>query len=183
MSGLSISIRMTGYSTIEGCIRQSLNTPKKLRVCVSEHTIYKQSDNLTKDTHMNKPYKTLHDIKARVTARWNHPNCKFQRGDHAEVSAQVLPREYVGTDGNIRPGRSHVSQIKQRRVSRVGKVIAVSCLENGNIRSNHGHASHLPERMYTRYYIQFSDGVIMGYDSHHLKPAFDWSKRSEYRQA
>ena len=119
-------------------------------------------------------YKTLHDIKARVTARWNHKNCKFQRGDHAEVSAQVLPREYVGTDGSIKPGNSYVSQLKQRRVGRVGKVLAVSCLPDGRIRGD-GYPG--PSRMYTKYYIQFSDGVIQGFDSHHLNPAFDWSKR------
>ena len=117
-------------------------------------------------------YKTLHDIQARVTARWSHPNCKFKRGDHAEVSAQVLPREYVRSDGSISPGNSYVSKIKQRRVGRVGKVIAVSCNALGKIRSNHGGASHVAERMYTRYYIQFTDGVIMGYDSHHLNEAF-----------
>ena len=121
-----------------------------------------------------KPYKTLHDIKARVTARWNHPNCKFQRGDHAEVSAQVLPREYVKMDGGIGTGTSYVSQVKQRRVGRVGKVVAVSCTESGTIRSREDHYTRgESSRMYTRYYIQFSDGVIMGFDSHHLKPAFD----------
>lgn len=123
------------------------------------------------------PYKTLHDIKARVTARWNHPNCKFQRGDHAEVSAQVLPREWVSQDDcggrRIRAGRTYVSQVKQRRVGRVGRVVAVSCLKNGQIRSQSDHWTQgLPSRMYTRYYVQFSDGVIMGFDSHHLRRAF-----------
>ena len=117
-----------------------------------------------------KPYKTLHDIKARVTARWTHPRCKFQRGDHAEVSMNVLPRDYLKMGGGIGEGHSHVSKIKQRRVGRVGRVIAVSCLKNGRIRS---HGYDTPSRMYTRYYIQFTDGVIMGFDSHHLKRAFD----------
>ena len=126
-----------------------------------------------------KTYKTLHDIKARVTARWKHKNCKFHRGDYAEVSAQVLPREWVNRDdcGNkkIKAGLSYVSQIKQRRVGRVGKVIAVSCTPDGKIRGK--SEKGFCERMYTRYYIQFSDGVIQGFDSHHLKPAFDWNKR------
>lgn len=124
------------------------------------------------------PYKTLHDIKARVTARWKHNNCKFQPGDHAEVSAQVLPREYVKMDGGIGEGHSYVSQVKQRRVGRVGKVIAVSCLKNGRIRSGEDHWTQgLPSRQYTRYYIQFRDGIIMGFDSHHLNLAFG-SKRT-----
>lgn len=118
-------------------------------------------------------YKNLHDIKARVTARWKHSNCKFQRGDYAEVSAQVLPREYVKMDGGIANGHSYVSKVKQRRVGRIGKVVAVSCLPCGRIRSNFGASGYNgPSRMYTRYYIQFKDGVIMGFDSHHLKKAF-----------
>ena len=118
-------------------------------------------------------YKTLHDIKARVTARWKHKNCKFQRGAFAEVNANVIPREWVGHDGTIIAGRSYVSNVKQRRVGRVGKVVAVSCLENGRIRSNDTtYKTGGPTRMYTRYYIQFKDGVIMGFDSHHLNKAF-----------
>lgn len=122
---------------------------------------------------MKQAYKTVQDIKANVTQQWSHPNCKFKPGDHAEVSAQVLPRQYVKMDGGIGDGHSYVSQIKQRRVGRVGKVLAVSCLSNGRIRSGEDHWTQgLPSRMYTKYYIQFKDGVIMGYDSHHLNRAF-----------
>lgn len=117
-------------------------------------------------------YKTLHDIKARVTARWKHPNCKFQRGDYAEVSANVLPRQYVKMSGGIGEGHSYVSRKKQQRVAQVGRVIAVSCLRDGRIRNNRWDHGHTPSRMYTRYYVQFKDGEILGYDSHHLKPAF-----------
>ena len=117
-------------------------------------------------------YKELHDIKARVTARWKHPNCKFQRGDHAEVSAQVLPRQYVKMDGGIGDGHSYVSRKKQQRVGQVGRVIAVSCLPDGRIRNNRWDDGRTASRMYTRYYIQFKDGVILGYDSHHLNKAF-----------
>jgi hypothetical protein len=116
----------------------------------------------------------LHDIRARVTARWKHPRCKFKRGDFAEVSAQVLPRQYVRQDGKIAPGSSYVSKYKQRRAGQVGEVLAVSCLANGKIRSNDFRYSNGGvTRMFTRYYIQFSDGEILGYESHHLKPAFD----------
>lgn len=124
-----------------------------------------------------KPYKTLHDIKARVTARWKHPNCKFQRGDFAEVSADVLPRDYVKMDGGVGTGHSYVSKVKQRRVGRVGKVIAVSCLPDGRIRNNRWDHGRTASRMYTRYYVQFLDGVIMGFDSHHLNPAFNMRKK------
>ena len=117
-------------------------------------------------------YKTLHDIRARVTARWKHPNCKFQPGDYAEVSANVLPRQYVKMSGGIGEGHSYVSHKKQQRVAQVGRVIAVSCLRDGRIRNNRWDQGHTPSRMYTRYYVQFKDGEILGYDSHHLKPAF-----------
>ena len=124
------------------------------------------------------PYKTLHDIKARVTARWSHKNCKFQRGDHAEVTAQVLPRQYVKMDGGIGEGHSYVSKKKQTRVGQIGRVVAVSCLPDGRIRSDFASAMRGgASRMYTRYYIQFRDGEILGYDSHHLKPAFDLRNR------
>jgi hypothetical protein len=121
-------------------------------------------------------YKNLHDIKARVTARWKHPNCKFQRDDYAEVAAQVLPREWVHQDecGNrrIKAGTSYVSKVKQARAGQVGKVIAVSCLPSGRIRSNDWGRDGQPTRMFTRYYIQFRDHTIMGFESHHLKKAF-----------
>jgi hypothetical protein len=117
-------------------------------------------------------YKNLHDIKARVTARWKHPNCKFQRGDYAEVTAQVLPRQYVKMDGGIGEGHSYVSRKKQSRVAQIGRVVAVSCLPDGRIRSNDWGRNGQSTRMFTRYYIQFRDGEIMGYESHHLNKAF-----------
>jgi len=116
-------------------------------------------------------YKNLHDIKARVTARWKHPKCKFQRGDYAEVSAQVLPRQYVKMDGGIGDGHSYVSRKKQTRVGQIGRVRAVSCMPDGRIRSNTYKYPH-NTRMFTRYYIQFKDGEILGYDSHHLRAVF-----------
>lgn len=116
---------------------------------------------------MTTVYKTVEDIKARVKTDWTHKNHKFRPGSFAEVSANVLPREFVDLNGKIRPGRSYVSNVKQRRVARVGKVLAVSCTPDGLTR---GKAQNgFCERMYTRYYIQFRDNVIMGYDSHHLK--------------
>lgn len=127
---------------------------------------------------MAKPYTSTSDIKAHVTTDWSHHNCKFQQGDFAEVSVQVLPREYVGVPkmdqcwtNRIRPGQSYVSEVKQRRVGRVGKVLAVSCTPDGKIRgqARNGYC----ERMYTKYYVQFRDGVILGYDSHHLNKAFE----------
>ena len=116
-------------------------------------------------------YTKYHHIKAHVTSQWGHHRCKFHPGDYAEVSAQVLPRQYVKMDGGIADGHSYVSKKKQTRVGQIGRVMAVSCLPDGRIRSN-TYRNHQNTRMFTRYYIQFKDGEILGYDSHHLNRAF-----------
>jgi hypothetical protein len=103
-------------------------------------------------------YKTLHDIRARVTARWNNPRCKFQRGDRAQVNEKVLRCD------------AWVSGKKQRKCGSVGTVIAVSCLADGRIRNNgdNGRRKGAPMRQFTKYYVQFANGVILGFESHHL---------------
>jgi hypothetical protein len=103
-------------------------------------------------------YKTLHDIKARVTARWNNPRCKFKRGDQAQVNEKVLRCD------------AWVSDKKQRKCGSTGTVIAVSCLKDGRIRNNGGGrtAPGAPMRQFTKYYVQFEDQTILGYESHHL---------------
>ncbi len=103
-------------------------------------------------------YKTLHDIKARVTARWNNPRCKFKRGDRAQVNGKVLRAD------------AWVSGKKQRKCGSVGTVIAVSCLADGRIRNNgdNGRRVGAPMRQFTKYYVQFANDVIMGFESHHL---------------
>jgi len=116
-------------------------------------------------------YTKIDHIKAHVTSQWDHHRCKFQPGDYAEVSAQVLPRQYVKMDGGISDGHSHVSKKKQTRVAQIGRVRAVSCLPDGRIRSN-TYKNDQSTRMFTRYYVQFKDGEILGYDSHHLNMAF-----------
>jgi hypothetical protein len=123
-------------------------------------------------------YKTTQQIRAHVRTDWSHSNCKFQPGDYAEVTAQVLPRQYVKMDGGIGDGHSYVSKKKQTRVAQIGRVRAVSCLPDGRIRSNRYKYPH-NTRMFTRYYIQFNDGEILGYDSHHLRPAFSLKSLTE----
>lgn len=118
-------------------------------------------------------YTELNHIKAHVTSEWGHHRCKFHPGDYAEVSAQVLARQYVKMDGGIGDGHSYVSRKKQTRVGQIGRVRAVSCLPDGRIRSTFENVTRgTSSRMFTRYYIQFKDGEILGYDSHHLKSAF-----------
>jgi hypothetical protein len=117
-------------------------------------------------------YTNVADIKARVKTDWSHGNHKFKPGAFVEVSKHVIPREWVAPTGVIVSGSSYVSQRKQRRVGRVGEVVAVSCTPSGKVR---GRAEGgFCERMYTRYYVQFKDDVILGYDSHHLDGATDY---------
>lgn len=129
-------------------------------------------------------YTTLHDIRARVTARWSHPRCKFQRGDYAQVLTDVLANEFVAADGKtIKSHHSYVSKRKQSRAGKVGRVIAVSCLKDGRIRSNDFRFSGGGvTRMFTRYYIQFSDGEIMGFESHHLRHAVNHGRSEQDRR-
>jgi hypothetical protein len=123
-------------------------------------------------------YKKLHDIRACVTTSWTHKNCKFQRGDFAQVSTNVLPREYITTNRNgfstIRPGRATISRRKQARAGQVGRVLAASCVNDGSRRMrNNDPATGTAIRQHTRYYMQFTDGEIMGFDSHLLSKAFN----------
>ena len=98
-------------------------------------------------------YNNIKDIKAVVKTDWSHGNHKFMPGSNAEVNTNIIPRDYVSKDGTIREGSSYESAPKQRRVGRIGKVVAVSCTKSG-------------------YYIQFCDNRIMGFHSHHLNKAF-----------
>lgn len=102
-------------------------------------------------------YKNLHDIRARVTARWKHGKCKFQRGDTALVNERVLPGTFKG-----RELPHWTSRKQQSRAGQTGTVIAVSCVSDGRIRGDGNR------RQYTRYYVQFADQQIQGFDSHYL---------------
>lgn len=103
-------------------------------------------------------YTKLHDIRARVTARWKNPRCKFKQNDLVEVNGKVLRCD------------AWVSEIKQRRCGQRARVLAVSCLADGRIRNNgdNGRRTGAPMRQFTKYYVQFEDQTIMGFESHHL---------------
>ena len=101
-------------------------------------------------------YTSINDIKANVTTKWSHPNCKFQRGDRVRVNAHVLPNVIS----------SYFSKPIQERAASEGHVIAVSCTPDGKIRGR--SANGFCERMYTRYYVQFADKSIFGIHSHAL---------------
>ena len=100
-------------------------------------------------------YTSINDIKANVTTKWSHPNCKFQRGDRVLLNKRRLCNYF--SKPIIEKGGSE------------GHVIAVSCTLDGKIRgrAQNGHC----ERMYTRYYVQFADKTIFGIHSHALELA------------
>ena len=113
-------------------------------------------------------YTTLNDIKANVTTKWSHPNCKFQRGDRVLVTHRVLPTKYTSVlDGKVRGVDSYFSKPIVEKAGNEGHVVGVSCTQDGKIRgrAQNGHC----ERMYTRYYVQFADKTIFGIHSHALQ--------------
>ena len=105
-------------------------------------------------------YTNTNQIRANVKTKWNHPNCKFQRGDRVVVNEYVLPCP----TGYGRSGAE--SQLQRDRAGEEGHVVAVSCTDSGTIRgqSNNGRFG----RQFTRYYVQFCDGAIHGLHSHFL---------------
>ena len=115
-------------------------------------------------------YTSTKDIKANVTTKWNHPNCKFQRGDRVNVRDNVLGYPKAGYHkGQIDivgryPG--YCSQPIQDKVGQDGHVVAVSCTPDGKIRGKAPNGFY--ERCFTRYYVQFSDKSIYGIHSHFL---------------
>ena len=96
-------------------------------------------------------YKSITDIKANVKYNWDHGNCKFKPGARVRVNESVSTCNY---------GESYHSKRIQNRHGAEGNVVAVSCTSDGTIRS--------VNRQYTRYYVQFNDGGIIGIHSHAL---------------
>ena len=115
-------------------------------------------------------YTSVKQIKASIKTKWDHPNCKFQRGDRVNVKDDVLGWKKAGrVNGEIEivgryPG--YCSKPIQDKVAQDGHVVAVSCTPDGNIRGK--APGGFCERMYTRYYVQFADRSIYGIHSHFL---------------
>lgn len=108
-------------------------------------------------------YTDLSEIRARVTTSWNHHNCKFRKGDRVRVNKRVLPSVFKG---RVLPG-CFTSKPQQSRFDQTGTVVAVSCVADGTIRGTGNR------RQFTRYYIQFFDQQIQGFESHHLDVAWN----------
>ena len=111
-------------------------------------------------------YTSLKQVKANVTTKWSHPNCKFMRGDRVTVNNNVLPGLWTGTDGAPRIKESYWSEPIMNKAGSEGHVVAASCTPDGRMRGK--APGGFCERMYTRYYVQFADRSIYGIHSHAL---------------
>jgi len=89
-------------------------------------------------------------IKAKVAYRWDHPNHKFFPGDVALVGAVH--------ESNSQRIKDHVGQ--------EGVVVARST-------SQEGDTARSAFRQFTRYYLSFDDGAVLGIDSCYLRKIGD----------
>lgn len=107
---------------------------------------------------------TKKEIKANVKYDWSHPNCKFSPGDSVFVN---IGYEIKKARRALRHGaRPDYSRQYYKYSGRKGKIVAVTCAPDGNIRGM--SSSGYTNRQYTRYYVEFDDGQCVGYHSHHL---------------
>jgi hypothetical protein len=100
------------------------------------------------------------NIKAVITEDWNRKrnyNCKFIAGDTVKVSIG----NYTYKDGTTTYPSYYT---KYDGMS--GKVFAATCGPDGLLRSR---KTTWYGRCYTKYYIEFENGDVYGFHSHHLK--------------
>ena len=97
------------------------------------------------NTNMNKSF-TKKDIKAKVLTDWNHFNCKF------------LPDQLVKVNNDIAYWES---KRLQSFAGQVGKVFAATTQDGKRMRNG-------TSRQSTRYYVEFSNGEVGGFDSMNL---------------
>ena len=95
------------------------------------------------------------EITALVLTSWDHPRCKFYPGDTVVACVSAY---------------HNVPKTLSDRKGQTGKVFAVSSPDGINIRGSR-YSRGYNERMFTRYYVEFSDGECYGFHSHYLKKA------------
>jgi|14_taG_2_1085336.scaffolds.fasta_scaffold13677_3 hypothetical protein len=121
------------------------------------------------------------DIKAQVKYFWNHPNCKFQPGEEVTVNVnheiRNINRVYKYGTSTEKTGASNYSRPYINGNGKSGKVIAVTCTDDGKIRGM--SKSGWYPRCYTRYYVEFPNGDVVGYHSHHLMNHEETERRSK----
>lgn len=89
---------------------------------------------------------TKSDIKAKVLTDWNHHNCKFYPGQLVTVKGVVADWE---------------SNRLQSFAGEQGRVFAASTQDGKRMRNG-------TSRQWTRYYVEFSNGQVGGFDSLNL---------------
>lgn len=104
-------------------------------------------------------YTRTSQIKANVIIGNFPAKCKFQANDQVTVRGDVLDCE---------------SKTLRNRIGHSGKVVAVTVAADGKCRGVSPHpdnANWTSARQFTRYYVQFDDGRILGFHSHYLDKA------------
>lgn len=96
----------------------------------------------------------IKDVKAVHKTSWDKKNrTKFAPGDLVRVSKHIFP------------GTGESERTTARR-GQIGIIMGVTCTSDGSIR---GRSSGYCDRMYTRYFVAFNDGKVLGLHSHNLQ--------------
>ena len=96
---------------------------------------------------------TKKDIKAKVITDWNHFNCKF------------LPGDYVMVSKTISKSGHWESKRLQSFAAHVGRVFAASTPDGKRMRGWN--------RQWTKYYVEFDNGEVGGFDSLNITKDFE----------
>ena len=96
---------------------------------------------------------TKKDIKANIITDWNHFNCKF------------LPGDYVMVSKTISKSGHYESKRLQSFAAHVGRVFAASSPDGKRMRDG-------THRQWTKYYVEFDNGEVGGFDSLNLTTDF-----------
>lgn len=98
---------------------------------------------------------TKKDIKAETITDWNHFNCKF------------LPGDYVMVSKTISKSGHWESKRLQSFAAHVGRVFAASSPDGKRMRGTY------EGRQWTKYYVEFDNGEVGGFDSLNLTKDFE----------
>ena len=96
---------------------------------------------------------TKKDIKANIITDWNHFNCKF------------LPGDYVMVSKTISKSGHYESKRLQSFAAHVGRVFAASTPDGKRMRGWN--------RQWTKYYVEFDNGEVGGFDSLNITKDFE----------
>ena len=95
----------------------------------------------------------MNKIRAKHLTDWDNKNCKFQPNDATKLT-------WVNSD--------RCSKKIVERIGQCGIVRAVTVAGDGRIRGYSNKTRRGRARQYTRYFVQFADGYVVGIDSCYL---------------